>query len=86
MPDSNVDLVTSKTPGSHIQYGFVAGGYDNLVKGCESEFRRIVEEKYAGEWNASGVVRRFFLRRKMDREVAELVAESMPTVSQEALF
>jgi hypothetical protein len=61
--------------------GFVAGGFGNLLSGVESEARRIIEEKYADEWNASGLLHRWRLQRKMDREIAELVAETMPEVS-----
>ena len=48
--------------------------------------RRIVEEKYADEWNASGIIRRWKLQRKMDAEVAAIVAESIPEVSPDAMF
>ena len=86
MKDSNLVSLKSKSSGFHRQSGFIVGGYANLVTGYESESRRIVEDKYAEEWNASGLLHRFFLQRKMDREIAVLVAESMPKVSQEALF
>ena len=86
MTEPNPDLLKSKKSGSNRQSGFVAGGYDNLVNGYETESRLIVEEKYAEEWNASGLLHRFFLQRKLDMEIAKLVAESMPKVSQEALF
>lgn len=86
MPDSNMDSGKSKKSGSNAQSGFVAGGYANLVKGYESESRRIIEDKYAEEWNASGLLKRWSLQRKMEREITELIAESMPQVSPEASF
>ena len=66
--------------------GIVCGGYSNLVNGVEVEARRIVEEKYAEEWNAANLIQRWRLQRKMEREIAELVADLMPDVSPEALF
>ena len=68
------------------QSGFVAGGMQNLVRGVEVDVRRIVEAKYADEWNSSGLLRRWRLQRKMNREIAALVTELMPNVSPEALF
>ncbi|MCA9159035.1 MAG: hypothetical protein KDA51_07000 [Planctomycetales bacterium] len=66
--------------------GFVDGGFTNLVCGFELEARRVVEEKYADEWNASGLLHRWRLQRKMDEEIAKLVEEKMPNVSSRALF
>jgi hypothetical protein len=45
-----------------------------------------VESKYAEEWNASGIVRRWVLQRQMDAEIAAIVAETMPDVSPDAMF
>jgi hypothetical protein len=66
--------------------GFVADGYDRLVDGLESKAREIVESKYAEEWNASGIVRRWVLQRQLDAEIAAIVAETMPDVSPDAMF
>ena len=66
--------------------GIVAGGLSNLVSGIEAEARRIVEAKYADEWNSSGLVRRWTLQRVMDAEITALVAQQMPDVSPNALF
>ena len=73
---------------SHLyaESGIVADGYKRLVSAYELEARRIVEAKYAHEWNASGIVRRWRLQRKMDAEIAAIVAESMPDVSPDAKF
>jgi hypothetical protein len=66
--------------------GFVANGYSNLIAGVGSEARRIVEAKYADEWNAAGWVGRWKLRRVMNAEIKELAADLMPDVSSDALF
>ncbi|TWU17803.1 hypothetical protein Pla52o_50180 [Novipirellula galeiformis] len=66
--------------------GFVADGYDRLVSAVESDARLIIETKYADEWNANRLIRRWKLQRKMDAEIAVLVAEMMPGVSPDALF
>ncbi|WP_145073529.1 hypothetical protein [Aureliella helgolandensis] len=66
--------------------GFVADGYDRLVSAVESDARLIIEAKFADEWNASGLIRRWKLHRKMNAEIAMLVAEMMPDVSPDALF
>jgi hypothetical protein len=66
--------------------GFVADGYDRLVSAVESDARLIVETKYADEWNASGLIRRWKLQRKMDAEISVLVSKMMPDVSPDALF
>ena len=66
--------------------GFVADGYDHLVSHAEAEARRIVEERYADEWNRSGLIRRWGLQRKMKLEIDKLVAEMLPDVSDESCF
>lgn len=75
-----------RTPSDEASTGFVAGGFDRFVSGVESETRRIVEEKYADEWNTSGLIRRWQLQRRIDAEVAARVPELMPDVSPEAVF
>ncbi len=35
--------------------GFVADGYESAIADIEAEFRPEIEQKYADEWNASGV-------------------------------
>ncbi|TWT85091.1 hypothetical protein CA13_65730 [Planctomycetes bacterium CA13] len=73
-------------PTTGRESGFVADGHDRLIASVESDARRIVEAKYADEWNASGLVRRWKLQRKMDAEIGVLVAEMTPDVSPDALF
>ena len=86
MTDTNATPPPRRTSRSHLGSGIVSGGYGRLVRGVELEARRIVEEKYADEWNASGWFRRRRLRREIEREILELVAEMIPKVSGEALF
>ena len=82
------DMTHRDTPTNldETSSGFVADGYERLVNAHEIDARRIVEAKYADEWNASGIVRRWKLQRKMDAEIAEIVARSVPDVSLETLF
>lgn len=77
MPRTSLDAADS---------GIVADGYERLVSGVESEARRVVEAKYANEWNSSGLIRRWHLQRKIDADVATLVAKMMPDVSPESMF
>jgi hypothetical protein len=76
----------SNTIGHGSTSGFVVDGYERLVSSIECEARRNVEDKYADEWNASGIWLRWQLQRKMDAEVADIVAKSMPDVSPDAFF
>lgn len=86
MTDTNATPPPRRTSRSTRSSGIVSGGHGRLVRGVELEARHIVEEKYADEWNAAGWLRRRRLRREMDREISQLVAEMMPKVSGEALF
>ncbi|MCC9602227.1 hypothetical protein LOC67_16855 [Stieleria sp. JC731] len=74
------------SPDTGRESCFVAGGYDRLFSAVESDARQIVEAEYADEWNASGLIRRWKLQRKMDAEISVIVAEIMPDVSPAALF
>ena len=66
--------------------GIVAYGYSNLVAGVDSDARRTVEAKYADEWNAAGLIRRYKLQRIMNAEIRKLASELMPKVSPKAMF
>ncbi len=76
------------TTRTNTEYGsrIVVNGYSNLVSGVEAEARRTVEAKYADQWNAAGLVRRWKLQRMMNVEIKELVADLMPEVSPDANF
>ncbi len=77
---------TSRRATIACRSGIVANGYSNVAAGVDSDARRLVEAKYADEWNAASLVRRWKLQRLMDAEIAELAAKLMPNVSPEALF
>jgi len=64
----------------------VANGHRNLAAGVREEARRVVEAKYAEQWNTSGLVRRWKLQRIMNAEINELVAERMPECSSKTMF
>lgn len=66
--------------------GIVVNGHLNLVSGAEAEARRIVEAKYAAEWNSLGWIHRWKLQRVMDSEIKELVNASMDKISSHAVF
>jgi len=71
-----------KANGSAI----VHGGYRNLSKGVRDEARREVEARYAEEWNEAGWIRRWQLRKQMDREIEVIAAMNMPDVSEQTMF
>jgi diketogulonate reductase-like aldo/keto reductase len=64
----------------------LADGYERLVDGEAAKIREEIESKYAEQWNASGWFKRWFLFRKIEREIAQRVAERTERVSREALF
>ena len=53
----------------------VADGHQRARKGIEAEVRPEIEQKYAEQWNTSGYLRRWFLQRKINHEVAQQVAQ-----------
>lgn len=65
---------------------FVADGYERVINGIEAEVRLEVEQKYADEWNASGLIKRWFMLRRIEQEIAEGVAERSQHISPESLF
>ena len=78
--------MTHQSPASDPRPGIVADGYRRLASCVESDARCIVEAKYADEWNASGFVQRLALKRKMKAEISDIVTETLPDVSPDALF
>ena len=66
--------------------GFVHGGYERAIAAIEAQVRPEVEQKYADEWNASGLIKRWFLLRRMEREIAALVCERVKHISPYSLF
>lgn len=65
---------------------FLADGSARLLDGIEADARSEIERKHAAEWNASGIFRRWILLRRMEREIADLVAERTAHVSPDSLF
>lgn len=63
-----------KTDNSH----FVADGRGRAWTAIEPAVREQVEEEFAAEWNASSVVHRWFLQRRIDREVARRIEIKAP--------
>ena len=53
---------------------FVATSYERTIDGTEPEVRPEVEQKYADEWNASGLVKWWFLMRRIELEIAIRIA------------
>ena len=66
--------------------GFVVDGYERAIDGIEAEVRPAIEMEYAEEWNASGLIRRWFLLRRIERKIAERVAEQSKYISPDSLF
>lgn len=66
--------------------GFVADGYERVLDGIEAEVRFEIESAYADRWNASGLVKRWFMRRRIERVIAVRIAEQSKDVSPASLF
>lgn len=65
---------------------FVADGYKRMVAGIETQARQEIGLQYADEWKASGLIKRWILRRRIEREVADRVADRSAHVSPKTLF
>lgn len=66
--------------------GFIVDGYERAIKAFKAEVRVAVEQKYADEWNASGMVKRWRMRRMIERKIADGVAKRSRQVSRDSLF
>ena len=66
--------------------GFVVDGYERAIDGIEAEVRPEIEMEYADEWNASGLIKRLFLLRRIERKIAQRVAEQSEHISPDSLF
>ena len=66
--------------------GFVVDGYNRALAGIEAAIRPKVEEKYADEWRMSGLIKRWILRRRIEREILVQVAQASEHISQDSLF
>jgi len=65
---------------------FVEDGYERVCDAIEADIRPEIERKYADEWNASGLVKRWFLLRRIEREISARVAEQSQHISPTSLF
>ncbi len=66
--------------------GFVSDGFERAVNGIELEVRAEVEAKYADEWKASRLFKRWLLQQRMKREIAACVIERSARISEKSLF
>lgn len=66
--------------------GIVADGALRQLKAIEAEVRPAIEEKYAEEWNRSGLLTRWFLLKEIEREFAKAVAEKSKDISPYSLY
>ena len=66
--------------------GFVADGYQRALAGIEATIRPKVEEKYAEDWRNSGLIKRWILGRRIEREISEHVAQASEHISPDSLF
>ncbi len=82
-----VRKLTCRSARNQAQYaGFVADGYGRAISSIEAEVRSFVLREYCDEWEASGLIRRWFLWRKIEREIAKRVAEQADELSSASLF
>ncbi len=78
---------TPRTKGNkRLSNGFVVDGYERALHGIESEVRQEIEQKYTDEWNASGLIKRWMLSRRIENEIRILVSERSKQLSPEALY
>jgi len=78
--------MTRSADRSDKSLDFVADGYERVLDGIEAEVRPEIEQKYADEWNASGVFKRWVLLRRIEREIADCVGERSAHISPDSLF
>ena len=64
----------------------VANGHQRVLDGIKADVRPEIEHKYAVQWNASGLIKRWFLRRRIEREIANCIAERSAHISPDSLF
>ena len=66
--------------------GFVEDGYQRALAGFKAAIRPKVEEKYAQDWQDSGLIKRWILRRRIEREISVQVAQASEYISPNSLF
>ena len=67
-------------------FAFVEDGYKRVCNAIEADIRPEIERKYADEWNASGLFKRWFLLRRIEQEVSARVVEQSQRISPTSLF
>ena len=82
MPESPLQSENGGQANSH----FVVDGFERAWEAIEAEVRPEVEEKYAQEWNSSGIIKRWCMLREIEREIADRVSERLKHVSDDAMF
>ncbi len=65
---------------------FVADGYERVLDAFEAEVRVEIEQRYATQWNVSGIFKRWLLLRRIEREIADCVAERSAHICPDSLF
>jgi hypothetical protein len=70
----------------NLSTGFVVDGYERAIDGIEAEIRPKIEGKYAEKWNTSGLIKRWIISRKIEKEITELVAERSKCISPDSQF
>ena len=66
--------------------GFIEDGYLRALAGIEAAIRPKVEEKYDDELRTSGLIKWWILRRRIEREILEQVAQASEHISPDSLF
>jgi hypothetical protein len=83
---SNCGPCTPRPKARSESSGFVSDGFERAVDGIELEVRTEVEAKYAVEWKASRLFKRWLLRQRMKREITARIIERSAHISDKALF
>jgi hypothetical protein len=66
--------------------GFVVNGHERAIAGIKAEVRVEIEQKYADELSESGIFRRWFLSRRIHREIASCVDDRSAHISADSIF
>ena len=57
---------------------FMIDGCERIWAAMEPTIRKQVEEEYADQWENSGLIRRWFLRRKVKSEIVKRMSKIAP--------
>ncbi len=69
-----------------MEDGLIVDGYERAIDAITAEVRQEIEQRFAEEWNTSGMLKRWMLTRKIEKEVQDLVTERSKHISPEALY